>query len=294
MNTPTDSSESSPGREGAAHRAAVLGSPIGHSHSPTLYRAAFVALGMDDWSFDAIECVAAALPGLVGELGAQWAGLAVTMPGKAAAAAVATRRSARVDTLDVANTLLRSADGWFAENTDVDGVRGALEAVGVAPSGPVLLLGGGGTARAVMAALAEMRWDGPLTLAGRRPESTAAAAALAGSLGLDSHQTGMTSSEIAAAARQAGLVVSTVPTGAADHLAGALAAVPALLDVIYDPWPTPLAAARPAGRITVTGLDMLLHQALTQFALVTGVAAPADAMRQALRVATRSDLPLPV
>lgn len=249
---------------------------------------------MADWSFDRLECTAERLPALVGELADEWVGLAVTMPGKAAAAAFAAGRSARVDALGVANTLIRRPDGWFADNTDVDGVRGSLTAAGVRPSGPVLLLGGGGTARAVVAALAELTWDGPLVLAGRRPQSTAAAAALAASLGLETQQTGMTSSEVALAAREAGLVISTVPTGVADDLADALARVPALLDVIYDPWPTPLAAAGSASRITITGLDMLLHQALTQFALVTGVGAPAEAMRRALRVATGSDLALPV
>lgn len=290
----TATSASTPASAAARHRAAVLGSPIVHSLSPTLYRAGFAAHGMADWSFDAIECTAERLPALVGALEPEWAGLAVTMPGKAAAAAAAAASSVRVATLKVANTLIRRPDGWFAENTDVDGVRGALTAADVPPAGSVLLLGGGGTARAVIAALAELRWDGPLVLAGRRPESTAGAAALAATLGLTVHVTGMTSSQVGTVARDAALVVSTVPAGAADHLAGVLAPVPALFDVIYHPWPTPLAAAGPAARVTVTGLDMLLHQALTQFALVTGVAAPAEAMRRALRAATGSDLALPV
>lgn len=278
----------------AAHRAGVLGSPIGHSLSPALYRAGFAALGMGDWSFDAIECDAARLPALVGDLGPEWAGLAVTMPGKAAAAASATARSDRVRALGVANTLVRSDGGWWAENTDVDGVRGSLAAAGVPPAGPVLLIGGGGTARAVVAALAELRWDGELILAGRRPESTAAVGELSAALGLAATRTGMTADEVADVADALQLAVSTVPAGAADHLAPVLAGVPALVDVIYHPWPTPLAAAGAPGRTTVTGLDMLLHQALTQFALITGVEAPADALRDALRAAVGSDLPLPV
>lgn len=279
---------------GAAHRAGVLGSPIGHSLSPALYRAGFAALGMRDWSFEAIECDAARLPGLVGELGPQWVGLAVTMPGKAAAAAVAVGCSGRVDTLGVANTLVRRAGGWWAENTDVDGVRGSLAAAGVIPAGPVLLIGGGGTARAVVAALAELSWDGPLILAGRTPRSNVMARELASALGLTATSTGMAADDIAAVASTLALAVSTVPAGAADHLATVLAGVPALFDVVYHPWPTPLAAAGPAGRATVTGLDMLLHQALTQFRLVTGVNAPAAALRAALRKAVGQDLPLPV
>lgn len=278
----------------AAHRAGVLGSPIGHSLSPALYRAGFAALGMADWSFEAIECDAARLPAVVGGRGPEWAGLAVTMPGKAAAAVVAADRSDRVRTLGVANTLVRRGRVWWAENTDVDGVRASLAAAGVPPSGPVLLVGGGGTARAVVAALAELRWDGQLILAGRRPESVSAVGDLADRLGLTTTRVGMAAGDIAPLAAAVALAVSTVPAGAADHLAVTLADVPALFDVIYHPWPTPLAAAGTAGRVTVTGLDMLLHQALRQFELITGRPAPSDAMRAALRDAAGSDLPLPV
>lgn len=267
---------------------------MGHSLSPALYRAGFDAAGLSDWSFEAIDCDDRRLPQLVSGLDAGWAGLAVTMPGKAAAARAAMTRSARVDALGVANTLLRRPGGWYAENTDVDGVAGSLAAAGVRAAGPVLLLGGGGTALAVVAALAELRWAGPLILAGRRPESTAAAMTLAGQLGIDARAVGFGGDEIAGLAPGLALAISTVPSGAADHLAAPLYRVPALLDVIYHPWPTALAAAGSAGRITVTGLDMLLHQALRQFALVTGHAAPADAMRSALRAAVGSELPLPV
>ena len=276
------------------YRAGVLGSPIAHSLSPVLYRAGFAAAGLTDWSFQAVECDAERLPGLVGGLDPSWAGLAVTMPGKAAAAGCASTRSERVSVLGVANTLLRRDGGWHAENTDVDGVSGALRVAGVQPAGPVLLLGGGGTALAVLAALSEMRWDGPMVLAGRRPESTVTAATLAARLGLQSRTIGFDADGIAGVAGDVTLAVATVPAGAADHLAEALAAVPALLDVVYHPWPTALAAAGAAGRITVTGLDMLLHQAVRQFGLVTGVPAAAAAMRAALRAAAGTDLPLPV
>jgi shikimate dehydrogenase len=278
----------------APHRAGVLGSPIGHSLSPALYRAGFAALGMHDWAFHAVECRAARLPGLVGELSPEWAGLAVTMPGKGAAAAFAAGRSDRVRAVVVAITLGRRGGGWWAVNTDVDGVRGSLAAAGVPPTGPVLLIGGGGTARAVVAALAELAWDGPLILAGRRPESTVTVGELAERLGLSVTRVGMADDAIAPWAPTVALAVSAVPAGAADHLAATLAGVPALFDVIYHPWPTPLAAAGTTGRVTVTGLDMLLHQALTQFELVTGRAAPAEALRAALRNAVGSDLPLPV
>jgi shikimate dehydrogenase len=83
------------------------------------------------------------------------------------------------------------------------------------------------------------------------------------------------------------LVVSTLPPGAADRLA-ALAWRPdqVVLDVVYDPWPTAVAhAALRAGATVISGASMLLHQAAAQVELMTGRAAPLDAMRAALRQA---------
>ncbi len=273
-------------------RAAVLGFPVVHSLSPALHRAGFAALGLSDWSYDRIECDAEALPGIVRSSAPEWLGYSVTMPGKAAAAQVSDVRSDRVELLGVANTLWRTSSGWHAENTDVDGVLGALRSAGVVP-GHVLLLGGGGTARSVVAALAELGVD-TLTLSGRRPASTAACVELAQQLGIRVLTTDLTVAGITSAGVGVDLVVSTLPAGAADHLAESLADVPALFDVIYHPWPTPLAAASRSDRISVTGLDMLLHQAFRQFELFTGRSAPQAAMRQGLLAASGTDLPLPI
>ena len=275
------------------HRAAVLGSPVSHSLSPSLHRAGYAACGLTGWRYEQIECDAAALPPLVAGSGPEWAGFSVTMPGKAAAAATADQRSPRVAALGVANTLVRRDGGWLAENTDVDGLIGALRAAGAPAPRTALLLGGGGTAAAVLAALAELGAT-DVVVAGRRPQSTAAAVALGEQLGLPTRAIGWEFGPIGDAADAADLVVSTVPPGAADALAERLRAVPTLFDVIYYPWPTPLAASGVPGRITVTGLDMLLHQAFRQFELITGVPAPVQAMRAGLRVGSGTDLPLPV
>ena len=69
----------------AGRKAAVLGSPVSHSRSPQLHLAAYRALGLDDWTYERIECTAEQLPPLVGSLGPEWVGLSVTMPGKFAA-----------------------------------------------------------------------------------------------------------------------------------------------------------------------------------------------------------------
>jgi len=277
---------------GSRCRAAVVGSPVAHSLSPALHLAGYEAAGLTGWTYERIECDARRLPALVAGSGPEWAGYSVTMPGKAAAAAAADARSDRVELLGVANTLWRGPRGWHAENTDVDGVIGALRAAGVRPQS-VLLLGGGGTARSVVAALSEFGVDAVI-LAGRKPESTADCAALAARLGLAVTVCELTAEGVARWAGEVQLVVSTVPPGVADHLADALASVPALLDVVYHPWPTALAAASAPGRTTVTGLDMLLHQAFRQFRLFTGRPAPMAAMRAGLLAASGADLPLPV
>ena len=277
----------------ALHRAAVLGAPVGHSLSPALHRAGFAALGLTDWSYDRLECDGDRLPGLVAECGPEWLGFSVTMPGKAAAAAVATSRTARVEALGVANTLYRESGSWAAENTDVEGLIGALRAAGLTSVDRVLVLGGGHTARAVLAGVAEMGGT-QVTLAGRRPTSTSGAAELGIRLGLSTREIDLSEAAVSGAATGVDLVASTLPAGVPDRLAAALAGVPALLDAVYHPWPTPLAAAGGGDRITVTGLDMLLHQAFRQFELFTGHPAPAAAMRDGLRAASGTDLPLPL
>lgn len=279
------------------HRCAVVGSPVDHSLSPVLHRAGYRASGLTQWSYERIDCDDRALPGVVGLLDASWRGLSVTMPAKAAAATAASSRSTRVELLGVANTLIRNDSGgdsgWFAENTDVDGVTGALRAHGVDRPGTVLLLGGGGTAMAGVAAIAELAAD-RLVVAGRKPESSARAMDLAGQLGLPATACSFTAAALGSAARDADLVISTVPAGVADPFAGVLADVPVVLDVVYHPWPTPLAAAGAPDRVTVTGLDMLLHQALRQFELFTGLRPPAAAMRDALSSHLGYPLPLPI
>lgn len=282
-----------PESAGALRRCAVLGRPVEHSLSPVLHTAGYRASGLHGWSYDRIDCGTEDLPDLVAGLSSNWRGLSVTMPGKAAAAAVADVRSPRVDRLRVANTLVRRPDGgWSAENTDVDGVIGALAAHRVPVGGRALVLGGGGTALAVVAALAERGVDS-LFLAGRRPESTAAALELAGALGLSAHGIGFDAAAVAGLG-SCELVVSTVPAGAADQLADVLAGIPVVLDVVYHPWPTALVAAGSADRVIVTGQDMLLHQAVRQFELFTGQLAPMVAMRDALAAAVPDGPPLPL
>ena len=104
-------------------RAAVLGRPVSHSLSPLLHRAAYAALGLTDWTYDALDIGAEELPDLIAGLGEEWRGFSVTMPCKQVAVDVADVVEPLPRLLHAANTLLRTdSGGWRAENTDVERV----------------------------------------------------------------------------------------------------------------------------------------------------------------------------
>jgi shikimate-5-dehydrogenase len=258
---------------GSPRKAAVLGSPIAHSRSPQLHLAAYRALGLDGWTYDRIECTADELPGLVAGFGPEWVGVSVTMPGKFAALRFADERTARAELVGSANTLVRTPNGWRADNTDIDGVKGALGPV----SGRAAVLGAGGTAPAVVVGLAELGVQ-DISVVARNRDKAAPLLALGPRLGADIRWI-----ELGATVVDVDVVVSTIPADVAALHADTVAATPLLLDAIYDPWPTPLAAAvEAAGGRVISGLQMLLHQAFAQVEQFTGLPAPTEAMRAAL------------
>jgi shikimate dehydrogenase len=271
----------------------VLGQPIGHSLSPALHRAAYAALALSGWRYDAIECDDVGLPGFVAGLDAEWAGLSVTMPGKRAALECADSATDRATAVGAANTLVHDDGGtWRADCTDVDGVTGALRGAGFTTGSRAVLLGGGGTACAALAALAEVGVS-DVSLVVREARRAGDAVRCAERVGVDLNVVGRTAGTVREVCSAADVVISTVPAGAADPLAADLAAAPCVLDVIYHPWPTVLAAAvHAAGGRLATGLDMLLHQAFGQVELFTGQPAPRAAMRAALVAAAGYDVPL--
>jgi shikimate dehydrogenase len=269
-------------------RAAVLGCPIAHSLSPALHTAAYAALGLAGWSYDRHECVEDALPGFVAGLGPEWAGLSLTMPLKRVALEVATVASPLAAATGAANTLVARDGGWFADNTDVAGIVATLRGAGVSGGGAAgqgaVVLGAGGTAQAALAALRELGIDDVRVLVrsvARAGELRAAADRLGVHPVIDDALADPARANAALAG--ADVVVSTLPGSAADPLAGAAGVV---LDVVYAPWPTTFAAtAAAAGATVVSGLEMLLHQAVAQVELMTGRPGPVDAMRAALDAA---------
>jgi shikimate dehydrogenase len=265
-------------------RAGVLGKPIAHSLSPVIHNAGYAAAGLTGWAYEARECAESELADLVAGLGSQWRGLSLTMPLKEAALPVAERVTPLAAAIGAANTLVRlPSGGWGAENTDAPGMVDALREAGVVSPGEVAVLGAGGTARAAVAAAGALG-AATVRVYARRPEAIAALVPVARCSGVA--LVGVDWAD-ATAARRLPVVVSTVPKGVADSLAGAdWSASGVLLDAVYDPWPTPLAAAAAAaGCRIVSGLDLLLAQAVRQFEMFTATPAPVEAMRAALTAA---------
>ncbi|SDL75266.1 shikimate dehydrogenase [Corynebacterium mycetoides] len=267
------------------YRAAVLGSPIAHSLSPVLHSAGYAAAGLDTWEYSRIECTAEQLPGVVGGADESFRGFSVTMPAKFAALEFATEATPRARAIGSANTLTRIPGGWRADNTDCEGIAGALDVLlsdAGAESAPesALVVGAGGTARPALWALGE-RGVRTLTVLNRSDRAAEIAPLVRGA---DVRFVGFDASpdELEQLAIQADVIVSTVPAAALEEYAGLLAHAP-VLDVIYDPWPTPLATAAAAnGYTSVGGLVMLAEQSFSQFEQFTGVAAPRRQMREAL------------
>ena len=254
----------------------MLGSPIAHSLSPFLHRAAYRALGLHGWRYDMIECDEAGLPGLLDGLDASWAGLSLTMPLKKAVLPLLDEVSELAATTGGANTVVFRDGRRHGDNTDVYGIVTALAEAGVRRPGSATVLGGGATAASALAALRELGLA-EATLVVRNPARTGDVRKTADRLGMSLRV------RTFADLRPDELVISTLPAGAADPFAPVLAGAPAVLDVVYAPWPTALArAVTRAGGLVVGGFPMLLHQAVRQVELMTGrTDVPVEAMRAA-------------
>jgi shikimate dehydrogenase len=286
-------------------RAAVLGSPIAHSLSPFLHRAAYAALGLDDWSYSLVECDAGGLAGFIGSCGPEWAGLSLTMPLKRTVLPMLRHADPVAMATGGANTVVFRADGRHGYNTDARGIVDALAEVGApAPGGPgpgrVAILGGGATACSALAALGELG-AAAADVVVRDPARAGDVTRSAARLGIEVRFRDFASllgPPGKSGAAPCDLLISTVPAGVADsyaeYIRGTGAAPAAILDVVYHPWPTALAlAAARAGSTVASGFAMLLYQAAAQVELMTGKPAPLEAMRAAgeAELARRAALP---
>jgi shikimate dehydrogenase len=257
-------------------RCAVLGDPIGHSLSPALHRAGYAALGLD-WSYDAVRVPGGGLAAHLEGLDATWRGLSLTMPLKREAMTLADRVSDRARLVGAANTLVLVDGHVHADNTDLPGAASALRERWDGVLTAATVLGAGATAASTGLALVEAG-AAEVTLLVRAPERAAETVAA-----LERHPSAPTVrlGSLASDPPAGEVLVSTIPADAqVPDLVARCAEVPVVFEVLYDPWPTPLAAASD-DRVLVSGLDLLVHQAAYQFEIYTGSPAPVAEMRAA-------------
>jgi shikimate dehydrogenase len=246
----------------------VLGSPIAHSLSPVLHRAAYAELGLD-WSYDAVEVTEEGLAGFLEGLDDSWRGLSLTMPLKRAVVPLLDELGPEASLARAANTVVLAGSRRVGHNTDVPGAAAALRERCPQPPGSAIVLGGGATAASVLLALAELGCT-YASLVVRDPsrarETVSVVAAHPQAPRVDVLRLGHDP------VPEADLLVSTIPAAAQDTWVLDLVPRSAVLfEVLYDPWPTPLVrAATDAGLTVVGGLDLLVHQAALQFTLMTG------------------------
>ncbi|MFC4495013.1 shikimate dehydrogenase [Streptomyces ovatisporus] len=265
----------------AVRRAAVLGKPVAHSLSPVLHRAAYGALGLTGWTYERREVDEAGLAAFLGGLGPQWAGLSLTMPLKRAVLPLLDEISGTAASVEAVNTVLFPGDGRrIGDNTDIPGMLAALRERGIERVENAAILGAGATASSALAALARI-CAGEITAYVRSERRAGEMRGWGERLGAPVRVAAWAD---AAEALTAPLVIATTPAGTTDALASGVPARPgALFDVLYAPWPTALAAAWSRREGTVlSGLDLLVHQAVLQVELMTGRSpAPLAAMRAA-------------
>ena len=294
---------------GASGLVAVLGDPLRHTLSPAMHNAALQALGLD-WVYMALRTppgrLAAVLEGLEA---VECRGLNITLPHKAEAAQLAQALSPLAARLGAVNTLVpRAEGGWFGTNTDVEGFLAPLRSGGVPWQGQqALVLGNGGSARAIVAALTELGME-PILVVGRRQENLDRllqacrgwAPTLAGVPWSEDHlRPALGGSALVVNTTPMGMARSADPEPAASPLdPGGLDALPegaTVYDLIYTPRPTALLQqAKARGCRTIDGLEMLVQQGAASLRLWTGQSeVPVAVMREAAlhQLAVRSPAP---
>lgn len=267
---------------GPVTRCAVIGHPVGHSLSPAIHRAAYAHLGLV-WEYTAVDVA----PGVVGDfvrgLDESWRGLSVTAPHKDDLVALGEPDDV-VRLTGAANTWVRDSramGGAIVRNTDVPGYGVAFAAHGIQGLETAILIGNGATARSALVGLSRIGVRRVVVLA-RDPGRAHGLVALGEVLGVgvEPAQLGGEPPE------RADVLVSTVPAaGATPHAETLARTADVVFDSVYEPWPTPLAAAALAnpgglggsglsesgsGVLVLNGLDLLAGQAVEQVRWHTG------------------------
>ena len=307
-------------------RAYVLGHPIAHSLSPALHRAAYDFLGEQNLGYDRRDTLPDDLPAIMhgvrhpkGTEDAPYiAGLSVTMPLKTAVIQYCDELSETARVTGAVNTVYPRGDKVLGDNTDVIGIVNALRHAGLEPQplkDSAAIVGGGATAISALTALHQLGYS-RVSVYARSLHKLGSVQEAADRLGVQLEQVSLADLPQNLVERGHHPVVSTLPAHAADEWASQLSGLkgasnpagasathqPVLLDVAYNPWPSVLASAWEAnGGTVVSGLEMLLYQAVEQVLLFTDCTLqPAEllglinAMCEAVGLPSREHLPAPL
>lgn len=308
-------------REAPSVRCAyVLGHPIDHSLSPALHRAAYAYLGEANLGYDRRDTLPEDLPTIMHRVrhpkGTEdtpyIAGLSVTMPLKTAVIKYCDELSETARVTGAVNTVYPRGEKVLGDNTDVIGIVNALLHAGLEPDperDEPAVIGGGATAISALTALHKLGYR-CVSVYARSLHKLGDLQAVAERLGVQLEQVSLADLPQNLAERGHHPVVSTLPAHAADEWASQLSGLagasathrPVLLDVAYNPWPSVLASAWEAsGGAVVSGLEMLLYQAVEQVLLFTDrTLQPAEllglinAMCEAVGLPSREHLPAPL
>jgi len=257
---------------------AVLGSPIAHSLSPLLHNTAYQFLGIEA-SYKAFDVPSGQLRGFLSGDGADLNSLSLTMPLKEEALSIADSVSGMSMQIHSGNTLHKVDGHWSLTSTDVEGFSHALAFNGRDARGKVLIIGAGATARAVVAAC-----DGvsdTVRVINRTPDREQALRK--SGPGLDLEFLSWTSSIDFS---DYDLVVNTTPGDTASIFVDQVKSVGStFFEVLYNPFPTQLLNTwRKAGGLGIDGLDLLIHQAISQVEMFSGQTIEREVMAKMLRV----------
>ena len=264
-------------------RGAVLGSPVTHSLSPSLHRAAFSYLGVQG-SYEPIEVPAGSLASFFEKRREEFDYLSLTMPLKEEVLLLPIECDPLITKIQSGNTLWNRDGSWSLTSTDGSGFVAALAHAGLQTFNRVLILGAGGTSRAVAGAMDGIAKE--IHVLGR---SSVRAPALKSSVTTSDFE--YISWNSGADLGSYDLVVNTTPAGAADLLADSVrrGVSGVLFDVIYKPWPTVLAEAwRDSGGKVIGGLELLLYQGIDQLELVLGKSLEREKLAAHLRSVLRA------
>lgn len=236
----------------------VVGSPIQHSLSPVIHNAAYAHLGLD-FNYQKHEVASGDLRDFLDD--SNLSGVSVTRPLKTEAFELAHGHDDQAAITGVVNTLVKHSGLWQGFNTDVSGFMRCFRDIPNVQF--VTIIGSGATARSAALAVCKSFPEANIVVAARNEISTHALVELLSGLGMKASSSAPEPTVIVGS----DLVISTVPGGALDELWSQVENTykkPAgtLFDVTYDPWPS--IAAMSWGKNSISGLDLLIWQAIEQ------------------------------